>query len=149
VNGHVCPLFGGLFCICKMGPQGTRSRRSLGEQVSSTAGAAVGDPGASRREEIVWGKTQSGTGEDTPLASLKLLTRFGDSFPCPNNTRCLDVPFSSVASQVASGSGQSCSSRSTACLIWNPSQSCGQILLLLLLRLLARGLQCRPRLGSH
>lgn len=50
-----------------------RSRRSLGEQVSSpTVGTAVaGDTGASRRDETVWGKTSSGTGEDTSFSDIE------------------------------------------------------------------------------
>lgn len=55
-----------------MGPQGTRRRRSLGEQgTSSTVDAVVGDADASRREEIVWGKTSGGTGEKPPISHVK------------------------------------------------------------------------------
>lgn len=55
-----------------MGPQGL-SRRSLGEQVPSSEDDATvaGDTSASRREEIVWGKTPGGTGGDPSFNDIE------------------------------------------------------------------------------
>ncbi|KAF8588065.1 phosphatidylethanolamine N-methyltransferase [Ramaria rubella] len=65
-----------------MVPQGTRRRRSQGEQVTTSPKSAPhGDADASCREEVVWGKTPSGTVFRVPTTHDVLTSLFHPLHP--------------------------------------------------------------------